>query len=59
MKRHSYIRRQELNRAAAALEPKFLKDMSRQGMRKTRQFGRSILVAGQQAGPTSLLIELS
>ena len=26
MKRYSHIRRQELNRAAAALEPKFLKN---------------------------------
>ncbi len=27
MKRYSHIRRQELNRAAAALEPKFLKNV--------------------------------
>jgi hypothetical protein len=27
MKRYSHIRRQELNRAAAALEPKFLKNL--------------------------------
>jgi hypothetical protein len=27
VKRHSHIRRQELNRAAAALEPKFLKQV--------------------------------
>ena len=27
MKRYSHIRRQELNRAAAALEPKYLKNV--------------------------------